>query len=700
LKYKEYRYDSIFLETPHPDTKCHKYRNGNHFYFLTTKELLCLRTCLKNMSSQIRNIGILAHVDAGKTSVTENFLFLTGAIKSKGSVDDGTTQTDFLDVEKERGITVQSASTYFEWNNNQINLIDTPGHVDFSADLERTMRIIDGAILIVSAVEGVQAHTLTIWNALKENNIPTLIFVNKIDRVGSDIELVSQELTKELQANFIQLHQVENEASDKATIISEWNTENKNEQIIEAIANVDEEILEKYLDGINISFDQLNKHLKLAILSNKIYPILCGSAKNNIGIRELLDFSIEFLPSPKASTSEGISALVYKIEYDKSAGKITHVKIISGTISNRDVIFNQTQGIEEKVTQVRKNTANKFIDIGKVEAGSIAGICGFKNAKVGDILGEEKSNLPAKIQLRNPLLTVQVKPVQEKQYFELAEALQILSEEDPMLDFDWVKEEKELHVKIMGWIQIEVFEKILSDRFNIEAKFEDPSVIYKETPKNTGEGFVQYWMPKPCWAIMKFKIEPGKLGSGVTYESKVSVDKIHKKYQNEVEKTILTALKQGIKGWEVTDIKITLIDGEDHEVHSRPGDFIIATPMGIMNGLTNTNTTLLEPLISFKISAPEELLGAITSDIIQMRGTFESPTIEHDKFIISGILPVSTSLDFPVRLSSRSGGKAKISTNFHGYQKCTDELGIIRPFKGISPLDTAKYILKARKALQ
>jgi ribosomal protection tetracycline resistance protein len=199
---------------------------------------------------------------------------------------------------------------------------------------------------------------------------------------------------------------------------------------------------------------------------------------------------------------------------------------------------------------------------------------------------------------------------------------------------------------------------------------------------------------------MKFLIEPGERGSGVVYESKISVDDVHQKYQNEVERTIPNALKQGIKGWEVTDLKITLIEGEDHEIHSRPGDFIVATPMGIINGLVNTGTTLLEPLISFKISATEDLLGAITSDITQMRGAFDSPEMENGKFNLTGILPVSTSLDFPVRLSSRSGGKAKISTKFYGYQECADELGQIREYKGISPLDTSKWILKARKALQ
>ena len=652
------------------------------------------------MQQNIRNIGILAHVDAGKTSITENLLYLSGQTKKLGSVDDGTAQTDFLDVERERGISVRSSNTTFKYKGVNINLIDTPGHVDFSADVERVLRVLDCAVLVISAVEGVQAHTETLWNALLNLKTPTIIFINKIDRAGADVELVVKEIKKELTEKLAILYDVSNEASNDADIVSVWNNENKSEQIIEAIANSDEKILEKYLEEQEISFSELEKALINAIYQCNLYPVLLGSAKNSIGVKELLDAIINYLPGANADESKPLSALVYRITHDKTMGQIAHVKVYNGSIKNRESIKNVSQDFEEKVTQVRKLISNKFEDIGEVKAGNIAGICGLQNARVGDVLGEFTENLPNDISLRTPLLTVQVKAENEKDYVALAEALQELSKEDPSLDFEWLREDKELHVKIMGWIQIEVLEKILENRFGINAKFDDPTVIYKETPSKKGEGFVRYWMPKPCWAIMKFLIEPAERGSGVVYKSKISVDDVHQKYQNEVERTIPNALKQGIKGWEVTDLKITLIEGEDHQVHSNPGDFIVATPMGIMDGLTNTGTTLLEPLISFKISATEDLLGAITSDITQMRGTFESPEMGNGKFILCGILPVATSLDFPVRLSSRSGGKAKISTKFYGYQECTDELGQTREYKGISPLDTSKWILKARKAIQ
>ncbi|MDA3952976.1 MAG: TetM/TetW/TetO/TetS family tetracycline resistance ribosomal protection protein [Bacteroidales bacterium] len=659
------------------------------------------------MNPNIRNIGILAHVDAGKTTITENFLFLSGATKQLGRVDAGTTQTDFLDVERERGISVRSSITTFVWEETKINLIDTPGHVDFSADVERILRVLDCAILVISAVEGVQAHTETLWNALLNLNIPTIIFINKIDRVGSDVDLVVKEIKKELADKLAVIYNVSREASSDVRIESIWNETNINDSILEAIANTDEVILEKYLDEEKLTFLELDNSFVKAVHNCNLFPVLMGSGKNTLGIKELLNASLHYFPAPKANTTGALSAFVFKLTHDKTMGAIAHVKIYCGVIKNREVIKNASQNIEEKITQVRKLISNKFEDISEAKAGDIVGIWGLKNTRVGDVLGEFTKVLPDEVSLRTPLLTVQVKPARpaggaenDKDYPALAVALQILSKEDPSLDFEWLREDKELHVKIMGWIQIEVLERILENRFNIKAKFDDPTVIYKETPAKKGEGFVQYWMPKPCWAIMKFIIEPGERGSGVVYESKISVDDVQRKYQNEVERTIPKALKQGIKGWEVTDLKITLIEGEDHQVHSNPGDFIVATPMGIMNGLVKAGTTLLEPLISFKISAIEDLLGAITSDITQMRGSFDSPEMGNEKFILTGILPVATSLDFPVRLSSRSGGKAKISTKFHGYQECTDELGQKREYKGISPLDTSKWILKARKALQ
>ncbi len=652
------------------------------------------------MVTKARNIAILAHADAGKTTITENFLFLAGKIKSIGSVDNGTTQSDCLPVEMERGISVRSSLISFHWNNTLINLADTPGHVDFSSDVERTLCAVDGAILVLSAVEGVQAHTETIFRALQNRKIPTLLFINKIDRVGADVEAVISDIRKELAPNIAVLQSVVNQGEGNAGILSRMQNTAVPAEIVEEVITVNDTLLEKYLSGENIDNETIIAELRKSVTVAAIYPVLLGSAKQGIGVVDLLNAVIEFIPAPSGDPRKPLSALVFGIGHDRVMGKMALLRVYDGSIGNRDMFSIAHSDYTCKVTQIRRIFSGKHEEIPVVSAGEIAAVCGLYSVQVGDILGVASDAVPPLIPLHAPLLTVQIRAVNDNDYPALAEALSVLSCEDPSLEFAWLCGERELNLKIMGWIQMEVLVTILESRFNIKAVFDKPTVIYKETPTKMAEGFVQYWMPKPCWAVMRFLIEPLERGSGVEFESRVSVDKIQQKYQNEVERTIPKALEQGIKGWEVTDLKITLIEGEDHVMHSRPGDFVVATPMGIMDGLTNSGTTLLEPILGFKISASEELLGAITGDIHQMRGRFDSPTFDNGKFLLTGFFPLATSIDYPVTLSSRSGGKAKISTTFHGYEPCPDELGVVRPFKGISPLDTAKYILKARKALQ
>ncbi|RLD57553.1 MAG: GTP-binding protein [Bacteroidetes bacterium] len=652
------------------------------------------------MKKKIINIGVLAHVDAGKTTLSESFLYLAGVIKNLGNVDKGSSQTDFLDIEKERGISIRSAASTFYWKDVQINLIDTPGHIDFSADLERTLVVLDAAILVVSAVEGVQSHTENIWSVLKEHKIPTVIFINKIDRLGADTERVLREIRNNLTDDIVVLQESINDGEGNAANINScWNENNICEQTLESIANNNDVILEKYINNETVSFCELDEELKAAANSSQLIPVLMGAAKNMLGVHELLDALVNYMPFAKGSEENPFSALVFSVAHDRKLGKIIGIKLFDGKLSNRDVIKNVSRDIEEKVSLIRRFQAGKLKEENFVGAGDIAAVCGLSAANIGDVLGSD-SLVPKKIKINSPLLTVQVKADNEKDYPALAEALQILNTEDPSLQFEWLREEKELHIRIMGWIQIEVLERIIETRFNVKAKFDNPTVIYKESPKKSAEGFARYWMPKPCWAIVKFKIEVGETGSGLVYKSEVGVNDVHRKYQNEIERTIPEALKQGPKGWEVTDLIITFIEGEDHEVHSRPGDFAIATPMAIMNGLVNSGTKFLEPYLWFQIGAPEDLLGVITSDIIQMRGSFESPQMKNGKFMLEGLVPLATSMDFPIRLSSRSGGKAKIKTRFHSYKECADDKGVIRPFKGISPLDEAKYILKARKAIQ
>lgn len=654
---------------------------------------------LKFNNRKYINIGIVAHVDAGKTSITELFLYKSGITRSLGNVDKGTSQTDWLAVERERGISVRCASASFKWNNININLIDTPGHVDFSSEVERSLRALDCAILVLSAVEGVQAHSETLWSALRKINIPTIIFINKIDRPGADTVSVIEEIIKELTPDIIALQTVSNEGTNNTDICNIFQKETVSEEITELIVDNDEWLMEKYLNDDVIQHKELKKSLINQVHEKKIFPLLFGSAKFDIGINELLEAITEYMPLASGDVSKPLSGIVYKIEHDSTIGRVASVRLFNGSIKNRDTVTITTRNKVEKVSQIRKLQGQKYEDTGELTAGDTAALCGLSSIRAGDIIGCSEG-IHENVSLNTPLLTVRIFPKKNEDYSGLVKAMHLLTDEDPLIDLIWLVDERELHIKIMGLIQLEILETILSDRFNLDVTFGSPTVIYKETPAEAGEGYEEYTMPKPCWAVVRFKIVPGERGSVVTFSSEVSVNDIAAKYQNEIERTIPLALKQGIYGWEVTDLKITLIGGEHHNIHSRPGDFIVATPMAIMNGLKSIGTKLLEPMLEFTITAREGTIGKIISGLTLLRADIGNPVIANNKFTITGTIPVVSSLDYSAKLSSITGGKGKFATKFSGYRECPIELGTTTPFRGISPLDRAKYILKARKALQ
>ncbi|MED5015785.1 TetM/TetW/TetO/TetS family tetracycline resistance ribosomal protection protein [Paenibacillus chibensis] len=656
-------------------------------------------------AKQLRNIGIFAHVDAGKTTTTEHMLFASGAIRALGSVDQGTAQTDSLDVERERGISVRSAATSLVWNGIAVNLVDTPGHVDFLSEVERSMRVMDGAILIISAAEGVQSQTETVWQALRAMNIPTLIYINKMDRLGVSVPRVMEEIKRLLSVHIAPLQAPDGEGELFTGIMPIWAIDEKDNGtgvnrglVTDTIADLDEGILERIVDGENVSTDELKEKLASLSRSGRAFPVCFGSSQRSIGIRELLDAAIEYLPGPGGDPENDLAGVIFKIERDKLMGRTAFVRLYQGALKNRDAVVNLTRGVQEKVTQIRKMSGQKHTDLGLIEAGDIAAVYGLSQSRIGDILGTS-AGVPPYHALATPLLTVQVKPGEEARYPELVEALQELTEEDPLLDLQWLQSERELHVKVMGTIQLEILASLLQTRFGLQAEFGQPSVIYKETPAQAGEGFIAYTMPKPCWAILRFAIEPLPRGSGLVYSSVVRSEHLLPSYQNEVERRVPEALQQGLLGWEVTDLKVTLVEGEHHVWHTHPLDFVVATPMGIMNGLASTGTTLLEPMLRFRITVPEEFGGKILSELVQMRAEFEAPSVMHGRCVIEGIIPAATSLEYPVRLRSMTGGKGVMATSFTGYQDCPPDVRAERKRNGVNPLDQSKYILSVRSAL-
>ncbi|AIQ72765.1 TetM/TetW/TetO/TetS family tetracycline resistance ribosomal protection protein [Paenibacillus odorifer] len=648
------------------------------------------------------NVGIFAHVDAGKTTTTEHILYESGRIRALGSVDTGTALTDSMDVERQRGISVRAALASFAWKGVQINLVDTPGHVDFLSEVERSLRVMDCAVLILSAVEGVQAQSEMIWNALRKLGIPTLIFVNKMDRVGANPEAVLAEARNYLSSDIIPVQQPIGKEKGYIGARDLWENEadaSARTELLEALAERDEELLEKYMSGSTIDLAEWKKYMKTASSSGRFFPMVYGVAAKGLGITALLDAMVEYFPRAGGNVEGAVSGIVYNIQRDKSMGRMAFVRLYEGTIRNRDTLMNYTQDIQGKVTQIRKVEGGRTEDVGALEAGDIAVIYGLSGVRIGDVLGHPGA-IPEEAKLAVPLLTVRVFWEPDVDDHKVIGALQELADEDPLLDAQWLQDERELHIKVMGPIQLEILNSVLEERYALKVTFGQPSVIYKETPARAGEGFIAYTMPKPCWAILRFQIEPGSPGSGLVYDSVVRSSDLLPQYQSETARRVPEALQQGLYGWEVTDLKVTLIEGQHHVWHTHPLDFAVATPMGIMDGLARVGTKLLEPILQVRIVVPEENGGRVMNDLVQMRGTFEPPVLQGERMIIEGRLPLATSLDYPVSLSSYTKGRSTFTSFFAGYEECPPDVSAERTRRGVNPLDQAKYILSVRKALQ
>ncbi len=648
-------------------------------------------------------IGILAHVDAGKTSLTECLLYTAGATSDRGSVDQGSAITDGLAMEKSRGISIKAATVDFQWNDTQINIVDTPGHVDFAAEVDRALSVIDVVVLVISAAEGIQAHTLSLWESLKERELPVILFVNKVDRAGVDPERVFLDIQKDLGARLFALNYA-NISDPNHPEVLDFNVSQSylSETIIdtslENIAELDESFMEEYLEGRLRDMAAINSLATELMLTSQLIPIIFGSAKLGLGIQLLLS-TLTTLQASNLVHVDEVSAKVFKVEYDAKVGRLAHVRLYGGQINNKDVIWSQYLQKDIKINQILQRKLGKLQSVGKLVAGEIGVMTTSDMILAGDTLGTVKYKHDYS-PIGESVLSVQAVADQEKDYQSLGEALEILNNEDPQLDFRWYKEDREYQLRILGPIQTEVLKDSLLNRFGIEASFLKPKVIYKETPKSKAEGFVKYWMPKPCWAIMTFLIEPGSIGSGVTFDSKVRTSEISVKYQNEVKRAIPWSLRQGIKGWEVTDLKITLVEGSEHNVHSNPGDFLLATPMGVMRGLENADTDLLQPMYAFQVKAKQELLGAIVSDMNQMGAQIDSPVFDDDLFTLTGRVSVALAMDYSIKFNATTSGKGRLKLTLDGYEKTETAEEKIREFKGVSPLDESQWILHNRGAFK
>jgi len=599
-----------------------------------------------------KTVGILAHVDAGKTTFSEQLLYHTNSIKKRGRVDHQDAFLDSHEIERARGITVFADQGVFQYGHSTYYLIDTPGHVDFSPEMERAIQVMDFAVIIISAVEGIEGHTETVWSLLKKHQVPTFFFINKTDRTGADVNQVVKEIKQELTEGIWELPSYEKDFS---------------EEDIEFIASQDELLLEHYLEK---GYDReiWLESIQQMISATKVYPYLSGSALQDEGIIEFLTW-FEALTITDYFNDTPFAGRVYKIRYDEDGTRLTFIKVLNGAIQVRDSVAYGNDMVE-KVTQIRKYNGNRFEQINQGNAGELIAIVGLTSTQVGDGLGELQSKTDYEM-----VPTLRSKVVFEKG-INVKEALKyfrILESEDPSLNVTWEERLQEIHLYVMGKIQLEVLQQIVQERFSLQVTFQQPEVLYKETLEVDTIGY-GHFEPLRHYAEVHLKLEPGSRNSGIKFESKCHTDNLPIGMQNLVKQHLLEKEHHGLlTGYPLTDVKVTLLTGRAHNKHTHGGDFREATYRALRQGLEKTKNILLEPYYSFKIKVELDQMGRVLSDIQIFHGKFDAPKTEEDKAIITGIVPVATFMEYPTTLASFTQGKGRISLQFAGYNKCHNE---------------------------
>ncbi|OIK16654.1 elongation factor G [Bacillus sp. MUM 116] len=605
-----------------------------------------------------KTIGILAHVDAGKTTFSEQLLFHTKSIKKLGRVDHQDAFLDSHEIEKQRGITVFADQGRFEYQNSTYYLIDTPGHVDFSPEMERAIQVMDFAIILISAVEGIEGHTETVWNLLNKHHVPTFLFINKIDRTGANVDGVLDEI----RSNF---------SKDICDISTTFTDEMMSEELIEFIAERDEEVLEHYMEK-GYDPDLWLKKMQSMIQASQIYPSASGSALQDIGVKSFLE-KFDLLTVTDFNSSQPFSGRVYKIRYDDTGTRVTFIKGLSGTLKVRDEIVYGNEEVE-KITQIRTYNGRQYRQIDQVGAGELFAVTGLTNSSVGDGVGalEEKAVYDMVPTLRSKVVFEPgVNPKEVLKYFLMLDA------EDPSLHVTWEEQLQEIHLHVMGAIQLEVLEQIVFERFQLKIAFEQPEILYKETIENEVMGY-GHFEPLRHYAEVHLKIESGKQNSGIQFESRCHTDELAIGLQNLVGQHLFERGHHGLlTGSPLTDVKVTLVTGRAHNKHTHGGDFREAVYRALRQGLEKANNILLEPYYHFKIIVAIDQMGRVLSDVQAAHGRFDSPMTELDKAILTGIVPVATFMTYSQELASFTQGKGRISLTFAGYYRCHNEKAVI-----------------------
>ena len=615
-----------------------------------------------------KTIGVLAHVDAGKTTFCEQLLYHTKSIRNRGRVDDKDTFLDNHEIERQRGITIFSEQGKFIYNNSNYNLIDTPGHIDFSPDMERAISIMDYAIVIISAVEKIQPHTKTVFRLLKKHNIPVFFFGNKIDREGANIEKLIEDIKLNLSEEVI----------DISTNLYIDNEINLSEEIIEFIAERDEELLDKYLNGEYDKELWINKLIK-SIKNCDIYPFLKGSALKDIGIEDFIK-KLDYLTYTNYQGNNNFIGKVYKVRYDENKNRLTYIKAISGNLRVKDELkyIIKDEVITEKINNIRVYNSNKYENVNEVFAGQIFAVTGLTNIMPNEYILDknldinkfyENYSIDKEIDIV-PTLKSKIKFDESLNIKEVLNVFKILNDEEPALNVKWNENLKEIHIHVMGKIQLEILKEIVKNRFNIDVDFGKCEILYKETLKEKTIGY-GHFEPLGHYAEVHLLIEPSTRNSGIIFKSNAHVDDLTIGHQNLIKTHIFEKEHNGILGgYPLTDINITLITGRAHTKHTSGGDFRQATLRALRQGLEQVDNLLLEPFYKFKIDIGIDYIGRVLSDIQKMSGTFKDPIISEETCIIEGRGPVSTFMDYQLELISFSKGTGSISFIFDGYDEC------------------------------
>ena len=675
----------------------------------------------KTPLEKVRNIGIAAHIDAGKTTTTERILYYTGKIHKIGEVHDGAAVTDWMEQERERGITITSAAVTSYWKDHQVNIIDTPGHVDFTIEVERSMRVLDGVVAVFCAVGGVQPQSETVWRQANKYGVPRLVFVNKMDRVGANFLRVVDQIRTRLNGNAFAIQLPIGAEDDLKGIIdlieqkayiytNDLGTDIKVEEIpadmldevaqrremlIEAVAECDDDVMMKYLEGEELTVEEIKRALRVATISGKVIPVCGGSSFKNKGVQLMLDAVVDYLPAPTdvpsikgikpdseedderhSSDAEPFSALAFKIMTDPYVGRLTFIRVYSGKLSAGSYVLNTVTGKKERISRIVQMQADEREEISEIYAGDLCAVVGLKDTTTGDTLCDEKAPIILeRMEFPEPVISVAIEPKTKADQEKMSLALSKLAEEDPSFKVKTDQETGQTIIAGMGELHLDIIVDRLLREFKVQANVGKPQVAYRETILGTAEQdskFVRQSGGRGQYGHVKINIAPAEPGAGFVFENKIVGGAIPKEYIEPARKGMEEALEGGvIAGYPVIDVKVTLFDGSYHDVDSSEMAFKIAGSMAIKDGIKKAKACILEPMMKVEVEAPEEYTGDVIGDLSSRRGRVEGMEMIEGTGIqkVNATVPLSEMFGYATDIRSKTQGRGTFSMEFKHYEQ-------------------------------